>query len=137
MKIKLLLLVSIFLIISCGNNTNNSNDNLIANETEKVANQLRHVVLFKFKTSATASDIQNVEAAFDGLPLTILEIKDYEWGLNNSPENLDKGFTHCFFLTFNSEKDRDTYLTHPDHLAFGKVLMPHLDDVLVIDYWNK
>jgi hypothetical protein len=99
--------------------------------------KLRHVVLFKFKDSATAADIQKVEDAFRDLPKKISQIKNYEWGLNNSPENLNQGFTHCFFLTFNSEEDRAIYLPHPDHKAFGAVLGPFLDKVLVVDYWVK
>lgn len=98
---------------------------------------LRHVVLFKFKDGTSAEDIKKVEAAFTALPSKISEIDTYEWGLNNSPEGLEKGFTHCFFLTFKSEADRAVYLPHPDHKAFGAVLGPHLDDVLVIDYWTK
>lgn len=98
---------------------------------------LRHVVLFKFKDGTSAEDIKKVEAAFTALPSKISEIVGYEWGLNNSPEGLEKGFTHCFFLTFKSEADRAVYLPHPDHKAFGAVLGPHLDDVLVIDYWTK
>ena len=78
-----------------------------------------------------------MEAAFVALPSKIAEIKDFEWGLNNSPEGLDKGFTHCFFLTFDSEEGRAVYLPHPAHKAFGKVLGPHLEDVLVLDYWTK
>jgi len=98
---------------------------------------LRHVVLFKFKEGTSTSDIQKVENAFSALPSKISEIVSYEWGLNNSPEGLDKGFTHCFFLTFNSEADRAVYLPHPDHKAFGAVLTPYLDDVLVVDYWTS
>jgi len=98
---------------------------------------LRHVVLFKFKGGTSKEDIKKVETAFSELPLKISQIKGYEWGLNNSPEGLEKGFTHCFFLTFNSEEDRAIYLPHPDHKAFGEVLGPHLDDVLVVDYWTK
>lgn len=98
---------------------------------------LRHVVLFKFKEGASAADIAKVEEAFTALPSKIPQIVGYEWGLNNSPEGLEKGFTHCFFLTFNSEEDRAIYLPHPDHKAFGAVLGPHLDDVLVVDYWTK
>ncbi len=98
--------------------------------------QLRHVVLFKFKETATAADIKSVEDAFSALPAKIPQIKGYEWGLNNSPENLNKGLTHCFFLTFDSEEDRAIYLPHPDHKAFGEVLGPHLDDVVVVDYWT-
>jgi hypothetical protein len=99
--------------------------------------QLRHVVLFKFKESATAEDIATIEKAFAALPGKIPQIKSYEWGINNSPEGLDKGFTHCFFLTFKSEEDRAIYLPHPDHKAFGSLLGPHLDDVLVLDYWAE
>lgn len=98
---------------------------------------LRHVVLFKFKEGTSATDIAKVEDAFTALPSKISQIVGYEWGLNNSPEGLEKGFTHCFFLTFNSEEDRAIYLPHPDHKAFGEVLGPHLNDVLVLDYWTK
>jgi hypothetical protein len=96
---------------------------------------LRHVVLFKFKETSSAADIKKVEDAFRALPGQIKEIKSFEWGLNNSPENLNQGFTHCFFVTFNSEADRAVYLPHPAHKAFGEILKPHLDKVLVIDYW--
>jgi hypothetical protein len=99
--------------------------------------QLRHVVIFKFKDGTSKEDIKKVEDAFSALPSKIPQIKGYEFGTNNSPEGLDKGFTHCFFLTFDSEEDRAIYLPHPDHKAFGAVLTPHLDDVLVLDYWQK
>ena len=98
---------------------------------------LRHVVLFKFKDTSTPEDIQKVESAFKALPSKIKEIKSLEWGINNSPENINQGFTHCFFVTFTNEKDRAVYLPHPDHKAFGKVLGPHLDKVLVVDYWTE
>jgi Stress responsive A/B Barrel Domain len=99
--------------------------------------QLRHVVLFKFKDKSSADDIHRIEKAFGALSEKIKEIKGYEWGINNSPENIAQGFTHCFFLTFDSEADRDIYLPHPDHKAFGALLGPHLDKVLVLDYWAK
>jgi len=99
--------------------------------------QLRHVVLFKFKEGTSIEDISKVEKAFKALPSKIPQIRDFEWGINNSPEGLDKGFTHCFFLTFDREEDRAIYLPHPDHKAFGAVLGPYLEDVLVIDYWNE
>lgn len=117
-----------------------SNTNLAEAMTEETAmeseKKLRHVVLFSFKETATEADIQQVEDAFIALPGKIPQIKDFEWGTNNSPEGLDKGFTHCFFLTFDSEEDRAVYLPHPDHKAFGAVLGPHLEDVLVVDYWT-
>ena len=105
--------------------------------TPEKTKKLRHVVLFKFKETATPEDIKSVEDAFSALPGKIPQIRDYEFGTNNSPEGLDKGFTHCFFLSFDSEEDRAAYLPHPDHKAFGKVLGPHLEDVLVVDYWTS
>jgi Stress responsive A/B Barrel Domain len=96
---------------------------------------LRHVVLFSFKSTSSAADVKSVEDAFRKLPSQIKEIKDFEWGKNNSPEGINQGFTHCFLVTFTSEKDREVYLPHPAHKAFVEVLKPHLDKVLVIDYW--
>lgn len=98
---------------------------------------LRHVVLFKFKDNATAANIKSVEDAFLLLPSKIKTIKDFEYGINNSPEKLNEGLTHCFFVSFASEKDRDDYLVDPAHKAFVEVLKPFLDKVVVVDYWVK
>lgn len=98
---------------------------------------LRHVVTFKFKDSASEAQIKEIVDAFRDLKTKIPEIRAFEWGTNNSPEGLNKGLTHCFILTFHSEKDREIYLPHPDHKAFGAKLGPVLDDVFVIDYWSK
>jgi hypothetical protein len=95
---------------------------------------LRHVVLLGFKSESTPEQVKEVEDAFRALPSKISEIADFEWGANVSPENLAQGFTHCFFLTFNSAADRDAYLPHPAHKEFGTVLRPHLERVLVVDY---
>jgi Stress responsive A/B Barrel Domain len=99
--------------------------------------KLQHVVLFKFKDDAPAEQVKKVEEAFRKLPSQIKEIKGFEWGLNNSPENLNQGFTHCFLVSFASEKDRETYLPHPKHQEFVALLKPVLDKVLVIDYWAE
>jgi hypothetical protein len=101
------------------------------------ADKLQHVVCFKFKTTATAQDIRQVEEAFQALKQKIPQVVTLEWGTNVSKEKRDKGFTHCFVLSFKSEKDRDTYIEHPEHKAFGKIVGPVLDDVFVIDFWSK
>jgi hypothetical protein len=126
------IIVSLFIIamITTASSTANA-------QTKSEAKALRHVVLFKFKDTSKPEDIKKVEEAFAGLAEKIKLIKDFEWGTNNSPENLNQGLTHCFFVTFTSDKDRDDYLVHPDHKAFVDVLRPHLDKVTVIDYWTK
>lgn len=104
-------------------------------EQTKAEKMLRHVVMFQFKESSSEKDVQSVVDAFRALPDKIPEIRDFEYGTNNSPEGLNQGLTHCFLLTFHSEKDREVYLPHPAHKEFGKVLRPHLEKVTVIDYW--
>jgi len=96
---------------------------------------LRHVVMFKFKDGSSPEDVKKVENAFRALATKIKLIKDFEWGVNSSPENLNQGLTHCFLVTFNADKDRDDYLVHADHKAFVDVLLPHLDKATVLDYW--
>ena len=104
------------------------------NEPQKL---LRHVVIFSFKEGSTPDQIKTVTDAFAALPNKIKEIKAFEWGTNNSPENLNQGFTHCFFVSFASEKDREIYLPHPEHKAFVEILKPIINKVLVIDYWTE
>jgi len=99
--------------------------------------KLFHVVSLKFKPSATKEQIKAIEDAFVALKEKIPGIASLDWGTNVSPEKHDKGFTHCFVLSFASEKDRDAYLPHPAHKAFGKMLGPILDDVMVIDFWSQ
>ena len=105
--------------------------------TEKVEKELKHAVFFKFKEDATEDDIQKIEEAFAQLPDKIDAIKAFEWGINNSPEKHDDGFTHCFMVTFDSEEGREAYLPHPEHKAFVEVLMPVLDKVRVLDFWEN
>ncbi|MBW7889472.1 MAG: Dabb family protein [Chitinophagaceae bacterium] len=109
----------------------------VISATTKNQKMLRHVVLFKFKDESTAQQIKKVEDAFRSLPSKIKEVKAFEWGTNNSPEGLAQGYTHCFFVSFASEEARAVYLPHPAHKAFVDVLSPHLDKVLVVDYWAK
>ena len=104
----------------------------------KEGGELFHVVSFKFKKVATPEQIKAVEESFGALKDQIPQISSLKWGTNVSPEKHDKGFTHCFVLTFKTEKDRDAYLVHEDHKKFGAGLGPVLEDVFVVDFWaNK
>ncbi len=97
----------------------------------------RHIVLFKFKSDAPAAEIEKVEKSFTALKASTGLIQEMEWGTNVSPEGLADGFTHCFFVTFKSKADLETYLPHPEHKKFGAGLKGLIDKVLVIDYVAK
>lgn len=105
-----------------------------ANIAAEEAGAYRHVVLFKFKDSATPEQVASVEAAFKALPGKIDTITGFEWGTNVSPEGKNDGFTHCFFLSFKDKAGLDVYLPHPAHKEFGALLRPILDKVCVVDY---
>ena len=87
--------------------------NTNAEEKKKELKQLRHFVCFKYKSDVSKEKIFEVEAVFVKLEKSIKNIKSFEKGQNNSPEGLNKGFKHCYLITFDSEKERDNYLVHP------------------------
>lgn len=107
---------------------------LIMNSATAADAPYRHVVLFKFKDSATPEQVKAVEAAFLALPSKINTIESLEWGTNVSPEGKNDGYTHCFFVTFKDKAGVEVYLPHPAHKEFGAQLRPILDKVLVVDY---
>ena len=134
-----LLITTLVLLFCLGSNAysrNNESNSITVLHGMKKDSVLRHVVLFKFKEGTSTSDLHSITTAFSELSNKIDKIKDFEWGLNNSPEGLEKGFTHCFLVTFRSDADRDSYLPHPDHKAFVDLASPFIADVLVVDYWT-
>lgn len=97
---------------------------------------LRHVVMFKFKSSSTDEQIQAIETAFAALPGKIDAIADFECGTDVSVEGKSQGYTHCFLVSFRDEQGRAAYLPHPAHKEFGALVGPHVEQVLVFDYWT-
>jgi hypothetical protein len=100
------------------------------------AGAVRHVVVFRYKAGASQDKVQQVTDAFAALKDKIPGILALEHGVNNSPENLNQGFTHVFQVTFTNAAARDAYLPHPAHKAFGTLLgsLGILDAVFVVDY---
>lgn len=146
MKTLSLLCVSLFLTIasglsSCTSKTESSDatkqevsDGTLA-ATDSVSQPLvRHVVLFGFKKETSPEQIAKVIAGFAALKNDIPQILDFEWGTDISPEGLQQGLTHCFFLTFAGAKERDAYLVHPKHQEFGASVGAFVEKITVVDY---
>jgi len=105
-------------------------------EEMKEEKVLRHMVIFKFKDDASDEQVEKLNNSFNQLQHYIPVIQDFEWGLNDSPEDFHQGFTHCYLLTFKSEEDRDnSYTPHPKHQEFVASLGPFVEKVFVVDYW--
>ena len=103
---------------------------------EQKPQPVRHVVVFKYKKTATADQIAQVTRAFRELRAKIPGITAFEDGVNNSPEGKNLGFTHVYQMTFESVAARDAYLPHPEHKKFGDLLgkLAILEDAFVVDY---
>lgn len=102
----------------------------------KELTEVKHIVIFKYKPAATQAQIDEVTKAFQDLKNKIPGIISFESGVNNSPEKLNKGFTHVYLLTFKDAASRDAYLPHPDHKKFGDLLtrLSVVEDVFVVDF---
>ena len=107
--------------------------------TMKESSQVKHVVVFKYKSKATADEIEQVTQAFKALKGKIPGIVSLEYGENNSPEKLNKGFTHIYLLTFENVAARDAYLPHAEHKKFGELLrkLDVLEEPFVVDFQVK
>ena len=95
----------------------------------------RHVVLFQFKAGTPEATVRAIEQAFRAFALRLPFVTGLEWGRNSSPEGLDRGFSHCFIVSFHDAAGRDAYLPHPEHQAFCRnFLDPNLEAVCVVDF---
>jgi len=95
---------------------------------------IRHILLIKFSESVDLSQIDEIRSLFEIILTKIEGITSVEWGVNNSPENKNKGFTHSVLMTFRDESARDHYLPHPKHEELKKVFGAVLEDIVVFDY---
>ena len=97
---------------------------------------VRHVVVFRYKPTATPAQVDSVTRAFAALKDRIPGIVAFEHGVNNSPEGLNQGMTHVYVMTFTDAAARDAYLPHPAHKEFGALLgrLGIWDGGFVVDY---
>jgi hypothetical protein len=100
---------------------------------------VRHVVVFKYKPGITEHKLQQVTDALAALKNKIPGTLSFEHGINDSPENKNRGFTHVYMFTFENAKARDNYLVHPEHKKFLQLLgeLNVLEDLFVVDFAPK
>lgn len=100
---------------------------------------IKHVVLLSFKPSISKKEIEKIMQHLADLQKVIPEIISFSWGINNSPENLHRGYLHGFIMEFKNEADRKIYLEHPEHVKVAeKLILPAMVDgintPIVFDY---
>jgi quinol monooxygenase YgiN len=95
---------------------------------------LRHIVLFRFKDSATPAQLDALTASLVRMVAQFPAITQFEWGPNVSLEGKNKEFSHAFVMTFTDAAALADYIPHPLHQAWVDELRPLEQDVLVIDF---
>lgn len=95
---------------------------------------IRHILLITFIDSALPEQILAVRTAFLQIPDRIQGVTNVEWGINDSPEAKNAGFTHGVLMTFADEVARQRYLPHPAHDDLKAIFRPILREIIVLDY---
>lgn len=95
---------------------------------------IRHILLIKFKQGTTQADIERLKQLFVDMPNKVKGVEAVEWGINNSPEEKNQGFTHSVLMTFINEEAREYYLPHSEHNVLKEMFRPLLAELIVFDY---
>lgn len=102
-----------------------------------MARVLKHVVLLAFKATSSDEEINDLQTSFENLKDEIEGVLSVETGADVSNEGLQDGFTHCFQVTWPDEDARAVFQPHPAHQSFVEKVGPHVEKVVVVDYWTE
>ena len=95
---------------------------------------IRHILLIAFVSDITSEKLNRFREGFLGIPAVVEGISGVEWGVNDSPENKNAGFTHSVLMTFIDESALLHYLHHPEHEELKAIFLPFIRDIIVFDY---
>ena len=96
--------------------------------------KIKHIALFKFRDGTTEEQIQKTFDELIELSENVPGIEDYVAGANNSPEGLNKGYTHGFVMTFTDAVARDKYISHHEHERVKAFVLPLIEEIVVFDF---
>ncbi|KAH8422600.1 Dabb family protein [Aspergillus melleus] len=113
-------------------------------QTSKSNMSITHIVLFQFKSEASAEAINDACDRMLALRDKCLHpssqkpyIQTSSGGRDNSPEGIQGGITHAFVIEFATAEDRDYYVAKdPAHQEFIRSLDGLIEKAQVIDFTN-
>ena len=98
-----------------------------------LTDMIEHIVLFKWKNTATPEQIEAVLSGLKQLKSQIPSIVDLSCGENFSPRS--QGFQHGLVVRFEDKAGLEAYQLHPAHQeVVQKLIKPILADIIAIDY---
>jgi hypothetical protein len=93
---------------------------------------MHHLVLFNFKENAPIDSIETAMYEYFG---SIQGVNDLSFNKNVSSRDLDKGYKHSFYMTFESAYFRDSiFYPHPNYKKIGGVIGRHINEYLIYDF---
>jgi len=94
---------------------------------------IEHIVLFKWKTEATADQITAAVEGLRGLKALVPNVLDLSVGANFTDRGL--GFTHGLVVRFPDKAALEVYGPHPAHQnVVQNLITPIRENVLALDY---
>jgi len=98
---------------------------------------IRHIVLTRFKETTPISTIERIYTGLNDLTERLPGARSFAGGPSQSPEDLERGYTHAFTIDFDSWEDLDGYARNPVHQALGAQIKDNaeggMEGILVLD----
>jgi hypothetical protein len=93
---------------------------------------LKHVVVCKFKKSASESAIAEVEKELGGLPAVIAEIMEFEYG--RDVLRSERSYDFALVSEFENLEKMQLYQVHPAHQKAAAKLKEICDSIVIVDF---
>jgi len=95
---------------------------------------LNHVVLMKFKSDVTDTDIEQLETALDDLPNHIIEIHSYEFG--RDVIRSERSYDFALIALLANEEALGRYQRHPEHQKVVQRIQKMCESILAVDFFG-
>jgi len=98
---------------------------------------IRHIVLTKFKPSASEDTIARIYEGLAGVARRLEGAQGFVGGRSDSPEQIERGYMHGFTIDFDDWDALARYAADPVHQGFGGQLVENavggVEGILVLD----
>lgn len=93
---------------------------------------LNHVVVLKFKSGISDTDIEELEKMLDDLPNKIPEIHSYEFGRDIM--HSERSYDFALVSLFANPETLERYQQHRQHLSVLKKIKQMCETVVTVDF---
>ena len=95
---------------------------------------LNHLVMMKFKSGVSDTDIDGLEQILDDLPNKIVEIQMYEFGRDIL--RTERSYDFALVSLFANQEALQRYQVNPDHLKVVNRLKELCEHIVTVDFFG-